>query len=78
MDNSLWCAETSKGSFGMEKQGEYDYEEFETACLRIISTVFLVCDAELAKLNDNEEVLPHVAMAVRESLMAFLALTNHK
>ena len=62
----------------MGKQVECDYEKFEAACRKIISTVLLICEAELAKVNDNEEALPHVAMAVRESLMAFLALTSRK
>jgi len=62
----------------MEKQVEYDYEEFETVCRNIISTVLLICEAELAKVNDKEEALPHVAMAVREALMTFLALTGRK
>jgi len=62
----------------MEKQVEYDYEKFEAACREVIHSVFSICDAELAKTNDNEEALPHVAMAVRESLMAFLMLIKHK
>lgn len=62
----------------MEEQLEYDYEEFEAACRKIISTALLICEEELIKLNDNDEALPHAAMAVRESLMIFLALTSHK
>ena len=62
----------------MEKQIVNNYEEFEAACREIISTVLLVCETELAKRNDNDKALPHAAMAVRESLMAFLALTNSK
>ena len=74
----LRYADDSKRSFGMNKQVEHDYEKFEADCLKIISAVLLVCEAELAKRNDNDKALPYAAMAVRESLMAFLALTNNK
>lgn len=57
---------------------EQNYEEFEAEYRKIISTVLLVCEDELAKRNDNDKALPHVAMIVRESLLAFLALTNNK
>lgn len=60
----------------MKKQ--YDYAEFEIDCLKIVSKVLLICEAELAKRNDKEKALPYAAMAVRESLLAFLTLTRHK
>lgn len=62
----------------MKEQVEREHEEFEAACQKIISTVLQVCEAELAKLNANEKALPHAAMAVRESLLTFLALTSQK
>lgn len=69
---------SSKRSFVMKSQIELEYEEFEAACRKIISTVLFVCEAELAKSNNHEKALPHAAMAVRESLLAFLALTSQK
>jgi len=62
----------------MKSQIEREYEEFEAACRLIISTVLLVCEAKLAISSDNEKALPHAAMAVRDSILAFLALTNQK
>jgi len=63
----------------MEKQVEHDYEKFEADCLKIISAVLSVCEAELAKRNDNDnsKAIPYAALAVQESLLVFLALTNH-
>ena len=61
----------------MEKQVEHDYEKFEADCLKIISAVLPVCEAELAKRNDNSKAIPYAALAVQESLLVFLALTNH-
>lgn len=62
----------------MKNQVEREQEEFETVCQKVISTVLLVCEAELAKRNDNEKALSRAAMAVRESLLTFLALTSQK
>jgi len=57
---------------------KYDFEEFEKQSQEMISKVLNVCEAELAKRNDNDEALPYVAMSVRESLLAFLALVKQK
>jgi hypothetical protein len=57
---------------------EQDYEKFEIECRKIISTVLIICETELVKRSDNDNVLPHAAIAVRESLLTFLALTKNK
>ena len=62
----------------MERQIEHDYEELEAACRKMISAVLLICEAELAKRNDDDKALPHAAMAIRESIMTFLALIREK
>ena len=61
----------------MDKR-EYDLEEFETASREMISKVLNAREVELAKCNDKDKALPYVAMTVRESLFAFLALVKQR
>lgn len=74
---SLRYAENSKRSFGMDKD-EVDFAELEKICTEMIKTVLLACEAELAKHNDDVKGLPSAAMAVRESILTFLALISHQ
>lgn len=53
-------------------------EELEKACHEVITIVLLTCESELLKHNDEIKALPSAAMAVRESIMTFLALVNPK
>lgn len=55
-----------------------ELEELEKACREIISKVLLTCKAELLKDNDEVNGLPSAAMAVRESILTFLALVSPK
>ena len=40
--------------------------------------VLLTCESELLKNKDKIKALPSAAMAVRESILTFLALVNPK
>lgn len=59
-----------------EDKSKVDFEDFERACREVISVVLLVCESELFKHNDEIKALPSAAMAVRESILTFLALVN--
>ena len=73
----LRCAENSKRSFSMSKDRfEYSTVDQETKSKKLISMVIAVCEAKLAKHNDDIKGLPSAAMAVRESILTFLALVN--
>ena len=55
-----------------------EFEELEKACRETISRVLLfTCDSEILK-HDDLKALPSAAMAVRESILTFLALVNPK
>lgn len=62
----------------IENKTKVDFEDFEKACCELISLVLLVCESELLKRNDEIKALPSAAMAVRESILTFLALVNPK
>jgi len=55
-----------------------DFEELERTCREVIRRVLLTCEAELLKHNDDIKALPSAAMAVKESILTFLALINPK
>lgn len=61
----------------MEKD-KIELKELEQACREVISKVLLTCESELLKHNDGIKALPSAAMAVRESILTFLALVNPK
>ena len=44
----------------------------------MISKVLHVCEAELNKRNENNEALPHAALAILWSLKTFLTLLPRK
>lgn len=56
----------------------YDRENFKEDCRKMISKVLSACEAELLIPNENEKILPHAAMAVRESLLIFIGLISSK
>ena len=74
---SLRYAENSKRSFSMNKD-KFEFEKLEKICTEMISAVLLACEAELAKHNDDVKGLPSAAMAVKESILTFLALIGRK
>lgn len=53
-----------------------ELEKLESICREVISRVLLTCESELIKQNDSIKALPSAAMAVRESILTFLALVN--
>lgn len=55
-----------------------ELEKLENACHELISRILLTCESELRKCNDNDKALPSAAMTVRDSILTFLALVNHK
>ncbi len=55
-----------------------EFEKLEKSCREVISQVLLVCESELLKHNDEIKALPSAAVAVRESILTFLALVNPK
>lgn len=55
-----------------------DLKELELVCRETISRILLVCESELIKHNDEIKALPSAAMAVRESILTFLALVTSK
>lgn len=55
-----------------------EFEELEKACREIISRVLLTCESELLKHDDDIKALQSAAMALRESILTFLALVSHK
>jgi|LQAB01.1.fsa_nt_gi hypothetical protein len=61
-----------------ENRTEINFEDLENVCREVVSTVLLVCEAELSKHSDDVKRLPSAAMAVRESILTFLALVSHK
>lgn len=71
------CAENSQRSFGMNKENvKYSICDVEKVSKKLIRMVIFVCEEELAKHNDDIKGLPSAAMAVRESILTFLALVN--
>ena len=75
---SLRRADSYKRSFGRDKE-RVEFEELEKACREIISRVLLLtCESELLKHGDGIKALSSAAMAVRESILTFLALVNSK
>ena len=59
-------------------KGKIELEELEKICHELISKVLLTCESELLKHDDGIKALPSAAMAVRESILTFLALVNPK
>lgn len=55
-----------------------EFEELEKICSQVVHIVLRMCEAELAKHNDEVKALPSAAMAVRETILTFLALVNTK
>lgn len=55
-----------------------DLEELEAICHEVVSRVLLTCESKLIRHNDEIKALPSAAMAVRESILTFLALINPK
>lgn len=51
-----------------------EFEKLEKSCREVISQVLLACESELLKYDDKIKALPSAAMAVRESILTFLAL----
>lgn len=51
-----------------------EFEKLEKICREVISKVLLTCEWELLNNNDKTKALPSAAMAVRESILTFLAL----
>lgn len=56
--------------------GRMESEELESICREVIRRVLLTSESELAKQNDSVKALPSAAMAVRESILTFLALVD--
>lgn len=57
-------------------KNKVEFEALERACHEVISKILLTCESELFKHNDEIKALPSAAMAVRESILTFLALIN--
>jgi len=55
-----------------------ELEKLEWLCREVISWVLLTCESELIKHKGEITALPFAAMAVRESILTFLALVNPK
>lgn len=55
-----------------------ELEELEKTCREVVSIVLHTCESELSKHGDGIKALPSAAMAVRESILTFLALVNQK
>lgn len=53
-----------------------EFEELEKMCREVISKVLLTCELELIQHDDDIKALPSAAMAVKESILTFLALIN--
>lgn len=53
-------------------------KELEQICHEVISRVLSTCESELSRHNDEITALPSAAMAVRESILTFLALVTSK
>jgi hypothetical protein len=71
--SGVWKA--PKRSFNMDKD-RVEFEELEKACREVIRRVLLTCESELLKHNDELKPLPSAAIAVKESILTFLALVN--
>ena len=61
-----------------KEKREYRVDDLEKASKMFISMTLNVCEAELAKHNDDIPGLSSAAMAVRESITTFLALVNRQ
>ena len=55
-----------------------EVEDLEKICREVISRVLHTCELELLNNNDEVKALPFAAMAVKESILTFLALINSK
>ena len=55
-----------------------ELEELEKVCREVVSKILLTCESELIKNNGEIKALPSAAMAVRESILTFLALISRK
>ena len=55
-----------------------EFEELEKICREVIRRVLLTCELELIQHNDEIKALPYAAMAVKESILTFLALIEPK
>ena len=63
--------------FFMDKSN-LEFEDLEKICSEVISRVLHTCELELLNNNDEVEALPFAAMAVKESILTFLAIINSK
>lgn len=63
--------------FFMDKSN-LEFEDLEKICREVISRVLHTCELELLNNNDEVKALPFAAMAVKESILTFLALINSK
>lgn len=55
---------------------EIELEKLEQICREVISGVLLTCESKLIKHGGEIKGLPSAAMAVRESILTFLALIS--
>lgn len=55
-----------------------EFDKIEQIFHEVIGIVLLTCESQLAKNDDKIEALPYAAMAVKESLLTFLALVDPK
>lgn len=55
-----------------------EFEDLEKICREVISRVLHTCELELLNNNDEVKDLPFTAMAVKESILTFLAIINSK
>lgn len=55
-----------------------EFEDLEKICREVISRVLHTCELELLNNNDEVKDLPFAAMAVKESILTFLAIINSK
>lgn len=63
--------------FFMDKSN-LEFEDLEKICREVISRVLHTCELELLNNNDEVKDLPFAAMAVKESILTFLAIINSK
>jgi len=57
-------------------KSKVEIEKLEKVCHEVIRKVLLTCESELLRHDGEIKALPSAAMAVRESILTFLALVN--
>jgi hypothetical protein len=60
----------------MEQQKKNSLKEYEARAEELVSMTLGVCEQQIAKCGNQEEVLSSAAMCVRDSLKTFLAVTR--